>query len=130
MRSCVVGDKVHATNFSRGPAWVSGVITASNGPVSYTVEIQDGRTWKRHVDHVRGRSDHDHPCTVPLPDQDWDITDPPPGEEGNILINPGQIQDEVVLDHPPAGQPKLGQPSQVRQSSRQRKAPSRFGWDN
>ena len=32
------------------------MIVDSSGPVSYNVELQDGKVIKRHVDHLRDRS--------------------------------------------------------------------------
>jgi len=131
LRTFQVGDNVFAKNFARGPVWLPGKIAAKNGPLSYTIELQDSRTWKRHVDHIRGRSEHDHPCTVPSLGHDWGFTEPPPEEEGNMLINPGQGQAQGQLVQPPASQPNSGQPSQVvRKSNRNKKTPSRYGWDS
>ena len=52
-RSFYVGDAVFARNFLNKPKWMSGVIQEKLGPVSFLVELPDGRVWKRHVDHLR-----------------------------------------------------------------------------
>ena len=39
----------------RSQQWLFGVIAERNlnGPKSYIVQLDDGRVWKRHVDHLR-----------------------------------------------------------------------------
>ena len=34
-----------------------GVIAERNGPTSYAVQLDDGRVWKRHMDHQLRRSE-------------------------------------------------------------------------
>ena len=50
-------DKVYVKNFSSGPKWLPGVITAVRGPVSFTITLSDNRIVRRHVDHIRDRKD-------------------------------------------------------------------------
>ena len=45
-------DLVMARNFSEGPKWLPGFIQKCCGPLSYIVELQDGRNWRRHVEHL------------------------------------------------------------------------------
>ena len=73
LRTFVMNDTVYAKNFSTGPKWLPGVITAVKGPLSYEVTLDDGHVIRRHVDHLKSRS----PATTPdrttsagLPD-DW-----------------------------------------------------------
>ena len=49
--------KQHRTclNFGQGLPWLPGVIQESKGPVPYTVELEDGRVFCRHMDHLRVR---------------------------------------------------------------------------
>ena len=35
--------------------WLPGIIEAASGPLSYVIRLTDGRTVKRHVDHIRER---------------------------------------------------------------------------
>ena len=37
--------------------WLPGIICEVTGPVSYVIELTDGRTVRRHQDHVRRRHD-------------------------------------------------------------------------
>jgi len=127
LRTFQVGDMVYVKNFARGPVWVSGHITCQNGPVSYSVELQDGRIWKRHVDHLRKRWQND-PIVPPDDSQDWDITVVPSRGEGNPVIDP---IDNGQPDQMETGQSQSGQSSGqiVRRSQRSKKIPKRFGWD-
>ena len=45
-RGFSIGQQVMARNFHVGSR-------NSHGPVSYLVEVQGGRMWRRHVDHLR-----------------------------------------------------------------------------
>ena len=33
--------------------WEKGTVLERTGPLTYVVELGDGRIWKRHVDHLR-----------------------------------------------------------------------------
>ena len=37
------------------PQWFPDTIERQTGPVSYLAKLIDGRTWHRHVDHIRTR---------------------------------------------------------------------------
>ena len=62
--------------------------------MSYTVELEDGRVFRRHVDHLRARVATEQPSiemddypTIELPSQDPDLppADPPPTTVGQSL---------------------------------------------
>ena len=90
-RSLSVGDSVVARNFSSGPDWLQGVVAKRLGPLTYLVDVLDGRLWKRHIDHVKkcGNASHipeslsdteidvDTPV-VPLPPSDNEIASDTP----------------------------------------------------
>ena len=40
-------------NFRARAAWIPGVIAQQLGPVTYLVNVSEGRHWKRHVDHIK-----------------------------------------------------------------------------
>ena len=46
------GEAVSTTNFGRGERWLSGLIKSKKGPLTYEVELDDGRIIKRHIDHI------------------------------------------------------------------------------
>ncbi|XP_015280720.1 PREDICTED: uncharacterized protein K02A2.6-like [Gekko japonicus] len=49
------GDKVFARNYASGHLWVPGKICGCIGSRMYTVLLNDGRRWRRHVDQLRKR---------------------------------------------------------------------------
>ena len=58
VKKCIVkeGDEVYARNFCQGPKWMPGIVQQSNGPISFVVELEDGRKWRRHQDHLIQRA--------------------------------------------------------------------------
>ena len=50
------GAQVYARNFSQGPKRVPGILRESNGPTAFKVELEDGRMWRRHQDHLISES--------------------------------------------------------------------------
>ena len=56
-RTFYVGDHVYVRNFRGTPLCLPGVVRSWIGPLSVTVELEDGRIWRRHFDHVRNRLD-------------------------------------------------------------------------
>lgn len=51
------GDCVYVKNFATGSPWLPGVIRCRTGPVSFVVDLSDGRQIRRHQDHLRIRHD-------------------------------------------------------------------------
>ena len=47
-----MGDRVMARNFAPGVNWIPGIIVAKEGGVMFKVKLDDGRIWRRHVDHI------------------------------------------------------------------------------
>jgi hypothetical protein len=64
-RHFAVGDKVYARNFASGNPWLHGVISEVTGPLSFKVQLTDGRVVRRHLDQVRSRW-ADNPEAPPL----------------------------------------------------------------
>ena len=54
LRLFSVGDHVYTKDFSSThTTWVAGTITKVTGPLSYHVQLADGRSVRRHVDAIR-----------------------------------------------------------------------------
>ena len=69
------GEKVFVKNQGRGETWLPGHIIESSGPVSFKIQLQDGRTISRHQDHLRKRFTEDREQSdIPLSEDDMDIT--------------------------------------------------------
>ena len=48
---------MYAEKFGKGPRWLPGILKDVNGPVSFTVELEDGHIIRRHSDHLRSHTD-------------------------------------------------------------------------
>ena len=108
-RHFTIGDQVFVRSFqTAGPQWVAAVVTRSRGPVSYEVELADGRIAYRHIDHIQTR-------TVPA------ITSIP--EESPLpLPLPGSISEVPVPNSTIAEYSDTN----LRRSSRTRRPPDRY----
>jgi len=53
------GDDVFVKNFGSGFRWLPGKIVNITGPVSFHVELEDGRQRRCHLDHLRRREIED-----------------------------------------------------------------------
>ena len=93
LRSFQVGQSVMAKNFGSGAAWLPGVIAQQQGPVTYLVDVSEGRLRKRHVDHLKEY--HSRP-TLPTPTESEIETDvdPPPMFIPAAITNDPEIPEE------------------------------------
>ena len=111
-RVFVAGDSVFARNFTSGQAWLNGVISQALGPLSYQVELSDGRVVCRHVDHLHFRA------ATPLQPA------PSSGSEGeDVLPGPG-VESQPLQGRGTPSAPEL--PVVPRSSDRVRRPPLRF----
>ena len=46
------GERVMARNFGSGNKWLPGKIVSKEGRNVVNIELNDGRIWRRHIDHV------------------------------------------------------------------------------
>ena len=65
-----VGNSVYVCTLPSKDDWVPGTITRVVGPRSFEIELQDGRTVRRHLDHLRPR--HTNGLS-PSTDDDWTV---------------------------------------------------------
>ena len=88
--------QIYAKNVGQGPPWLPGVTQESKDPVSYTVELEDGRVFRRHVDHLRAcigtappSVEMDDYPTIEIPSQNSDLlpADLPPATAGQTLCH-------------------------------------------
>ena len=60
LRKFEPGDSVAVRNYRKNHSqWTSGTVTAQTWPVSYSVEVTPGVTWRRHADQL-------HSSNVPI----------------------------------------------------------------
>ena len=82
-RTFKAGDTVWAMNFQGKPKWIATVVENQLGPLTFVVRLKDGRTWKRHQDHLReGRPNENDEFRTEqkLPDAEMP---PPPDTEAH-----------------------------------------------
>ena len=48
-----IGGTVSVVNFQGKQKWLAGVLEEQLGPLTFRVWLEDGRLWKRHVNHIR-----------------------------------------------------------------------------
>ena len=118
LRQFQVGQPVMAKNFRQGN-WVPGIMISSQGPLSYSIKLGDGRVWKRHVDHIRKR-EFCTPRQLADPRSPKTVTDRDLDFYGSFKNN-DQIVDQSVVPEDP-------QPHQVerRYPIRDRRPPQRL----
>ena len=95
-RECqfVVGDAVFIKDFPLGKTWIPGTVSAVKGPMSYRIDLTDGRVVRRHVDHVRTRTS----TMGTSPDNDLKIPTP----TSNTSANEANVDnDPVDAEAPP-----------------------------
>eukprot|EP00731_Ephydatia_muelleri_P034541 Em0065g2a len=51
-RECADRETALSKNYGSDPKWVRGRIGKQCGPVSYQVELPDGRVWRRHIEQL------------------------------------------------------------------------------
>lgn len=55
IRSFCIGADVYVRNYASNPLWLPGKIIGVTGPYSYKVELEDGRSWRHHIDQLHGQ---------------------------------------------------------------------------
>ena len=69
------GDRVLVKDLRKEDTWWPGLVVERSGARSYVVVLNDGRVWKRHVDHMR-RDSMDR--AVSDPSREMESQDKPP----------------------------------------------------
>ena len=106
LRTFQIGDNVQIRDFPTGTGWLPGVITKASGPLSFRVRLQDGRTVRRHVDHILLKQSN----TITSTANDWMSMPDVPDED-----RPTQSPD-IIPSRPP-----------LRRSTRVSVPPQRYG---
>ena len=102
-RTFSVGDPVLLRNFANGPVWLTGIVHCVRGPLTYDVQLANGRVMRRHIEHLRHRvgsadsadgNDADDYLDLPLPEES--------GRPGaSPLITPVPLRRSARPRHPP-----------------------------
>ena len=88
--------RVMARNYRHGDRWLPGVVIQKYGPLTYSVQLDSGQVWRRHLDQLRAIGD-DKQNTVPeepllpLPSLNTQVPDtplpdtPPPDTQPSVI---------------------------------------------
>jgi len=119
-RNFSVGDQVFVKNFYSGPKWLSGEVTAKNGPVSYAVLGTDGTIKRRHVDHIRQRHCIPPDLKVEIPDKIHDSVVPaqPSSQLPTSVTNTNSSQTPITIPCSDVVAPKANTPQRPRRESK------------
>ncbi|XP_061393441.1 uncharacterized protein LOC133328954 [Musca vetustissima] len=136
-----IGDRVSVRDYLSGVKWKFGVVEEKVGDLHYKVKLDDGRTWKRHVDQIRRNS-----VNLEVPNTERDdvmiAKHAKPGDNIDRSTNMGIPQSVIqtptsnLVENPPTADADVSQPEnqsesastsvELRRSGRQRKIPSRY----
>lgn len=122
LRTFAVGDTVYVKDFTTAsPTWIPGTVTKVTGPLSYYVELESGRTVRRHVDAIRSRNIR---VTVPV--------EASPSSRDDLYLPDVLSSDPIPHVAPPGPAPPPAPPTAPppppRLSARLRQPPDRLGW--
>ena len=102
------GDKVYVKNFGPGQSWLTGEIMKSTGPVSYHVQLTNGRTRHCHQDQLRPR-EGDEEVTE-------EVLDESP-EDNELILTPTPTNSEATDDQPQGVEPPTPIPTVSQEES-------------
>ena len=137
-RQWSAGDRVMARNLRPGPDWIPGTIVEVLGPVTYTVETDEGHRWKRHAEQIKSwvpstsrELPLDSPVDTPTP-EDIILPEPaPPAEPGTAEPSSAEptggavVTPEADAPTPPVEPPETSAPT-PRYPTRARHPPDRY----
>ena len=130
-RSFRVGEEVYVKNFaSNTPKWLRGKILGHSGPISFKVELDDGRVCKRHIDHVRHRETAPDSTSLPSEDidNDIDMDIDTSGPTANQNEGPPDLPAPIPApERPRVPQSTTSVPERKTYPTRDRKPPQRYG---
>ena len=109
-RSFKIGDLVSVKNQGSGPPWLPSEISQCVSPQRFVVQLEDGRSVERHIDHLQRRAERSGSTSL--------------GMEP-ILLGP-PVLDDGTTDASSGPQPAADIPAQPRRSTRDRRAPDRY----
>ena len=123
IRKFSVNDNVLVRNLpSNNPKWIPGVIVKVTGPLSYVVQLLDGRLMRKHVDHIIRRNSSNY-TRIDTDDIDGsadstDSTAPPTPDENDTTDSTAPPSESA-----PTITPESDNSTVPRRSNRQSKPP-------
>ena len=96
------GDRILIRDLRKENTWWPGSVAERSGPNSYIVVLNDGRVWKRHLDHLR-RDSMDSAVSQPEDEREFksDAADPAPFTSGTKDVPvPCQLPADLPVGKP------------------------------
>ena len=87
-RNFSLGQRVLVRNYTGSPFWLPGIVKTVLGPVSYQVELNDGRLWKRHLDQLLKDQSQVNDSQIDKDIIDFPVTEPSPTQPTGTAENP------------------------------------------
>ena len=117
-RSFKVHDPVYVKDFPDQKVWIPGNIVEAKGPLSYHVELNDGRVVRRHIDAIRSRSIVQSDTATSDSDLEIPYPEAPgmPSSSADGLEQPEQSPDSS--------------PAPPRRTTRERTQPDYYGYND
>lgn len=116
-----------AKNFGQGKKWLPGKIVSQKGPVTFEIELEDGRSCQRHQDHLRKSSEEEQSVLPPDTSEGesvWQTGESPDSDSEQV---DGGASPEQLHDTEPESEPDTGSGGARRYPRRARHPPDRFG---
>ena len=110
LRNLSVDSPVMVREFRNSNKWIPGTVLKKLGPVTYRVDVGEGRIWKRHIDHLGMEP---QPTTV-------DATN------DTVLIQDNHHYSETTEQSPPQSVIDSSAPQRVRYPQRVYHPPDRL----
>ena len=117
---------------SSAQPWLPGHIVSSSGPLSYTVQLSDGRTFRRHINHIRKRTNHKQVTSSEF----TEVVEPEEAEVVSLVassdITSNTAEEQTTDEHGTQSAESLATPDNDapeyvrRYPSRTRRPPDRF----
>ncbi|CAG2211726.1 unnamed protein product [Mytilus edulis] len=100
VRNFNVGDSVYILSHNREAKWITGTLIKRTGPVSFVIELNDGRTVKRHQNQIRHKYDQYSDNKLPDISEIPDIPIPVVSDNQADVETPSGSSDTMTIQNP------------------------------
>ena len=124
-RTFVPQDNVYVRKAGQKSPWIPGTIVMRNGNVHYEVKLDDQRTVRRHIDHIKSRTTNHTEVPPPQQDEVTDTVDVPHSHD----LTPTSSKPEEPSSQPeePTSSEVVNTDQPLRRSTRVSRPPPRYG---
>ncbi|XP_046142815.1 uncharacterized protein K02A2.6-like [Osmia bicornis bicornis] len=123
VRNFKEGERVSCRNYQCGDKWIFGRILKRIGTLHYTIKLDDGRTWKRHINQMRPIGEYTPSRLLSEDKNPSRYIDYAANTDPQQAVDPlrnNRVEEPCVVEQPINVQ-------QIRRSDRTRAPPMRYG---